>query len=156
MRILGKLVLEKKISSLEKVCQYAGHVADIARLGQKKRWASVMWYDDKYREAQAGVDFAWGSRDMRDQRDLGLEDRTKPDKASAPDNDYSQSTTSKRGGRGRRGGGQRAHPTATEAVQFCRYYQQGTCRRSPCPDKHFCATCGSAEHGSKDHPASGK
>ena len=157
MRILAKLILEGKIASLEQVAQYAGHIADMARLGQKKTWRSVLLFDESYRKTQAGLNCPWGTRDFKDQRDLILEDRS-----TAAKNPHAQSKDTRgdaggRSSRGGRGGQSYSHTADTQQtvqhVQLCSFFQTGTCRRGDvCPHKHFCETCGSPQHGKTNHP----
>ena len=158
MRILGKMIIQNTIQSMEQVAQYAGYVSEIAQLGQNKHWPSVVMYDDSYREAQSIEAFGWGMRDLRDKRDLILEP-----KRSKEARDPDASTTSNTGsassnpGKGRnRRKAQVSTPNKDESgdgdVRICRSYNAGNCARAQCRYRHWCSKCGSSAHAAVTHP----
>ena len=150
MRILGKMMLDGTMTSLEQVGQYVGYIAIVARLGQRKDWRSVVRYDDAYREAQSVEAFAWG-KDLRDLRDTYLEDKSR--KESKPQSQAGG--PSKFGGKpknkGRKGQGGESNSPAGE-LRICRDFSQGKCSRAVCIFRHMCAQCGSPSHGLGSHP----
>jgi hypothetical protein len=153
MAILGKLVVEGKLSSLEEVVQYAAHVAVIARLGQEKEWRSIVKYDDAYREAQVAQSLTWGE-DVRDLRDEHIKERDRPSKQypskslAGPQKGGSGAGKGRGRGRGKTPSGDASDPE----LRICRKYSEGACTRTLCSFLHLCAKCGSGSHGLHSHP----
>lgn len=142
-RILGNLITQNKVTSLDQVLQYLGYTAMVARLGQRKTWQSLLAFDNSYREAQSLEGFSWGT-DLRDLRDQHLADRPS---GSSNDSQGSAHAGNKSGPNSKT----KKESGPTPKVKFCRDFNYQTCTRSPCPYKHICISC-SADHPIKQHP----
>ena len=161
MRILGKLIIQGSITSMEQVVQYAGYIAEVAQLGQKKHWPSVVMYDDAYREAQTVEGFGWGTRDLRDKRDLILEPkRTKEakDEDSASSTSKSSTMTNSRGSCNQRrktqgkSSDKEASGVGNVELRLCNNFNSGSCTGVQCQYHHWCSQRGSSAHESVNHP----
>ena len=149
MRILVKMILSGTIGSPSQVSDYAGYVAVVARLGQKKTWKSTLMYDDAYREAQALEGFPWG-KDLRDLRDEHLEQRpAEPAKASTG---HSTTNHAQKTERGKNPASSRGDSDAK--MKLCYAFNKADgCSKAECEFAHFCAVCGSSAHGGATHPS---
>ena len=143
-KILGRLITDGMISSLTDVLHYLGYTAMVGRLGQKKSWRSVLLYDDSYREAQASEGFAWG-KDLRDLRDLHLEDKHTP--ISKPEVTVSKKES--------QGSPIKLDSPTQEQWSLCRDFNTASCKRRVCKFLHFCSICGEKSHNAVGHPLNG-
>ena len=152
MRILGKFILNGSVTSLEQVGDYASHIAEVGRLGQKKDWHSVVRYDDTYRQAQAVECFAWGDQ-CQSAYDLYIEPKNR-DKAKSPAANQRPSPGTGKYGKQFKGKGKTGKVDSADSTELriCGDFSRGTCRRQVCTFRHFCAECGSTAHGAKAHP----
>ncbi len=146
---------------------YLSYTVMVAQLAQKYDWQSVLIWDREYRKSQANLLFDWGS-DVSHLRDIMLipkqrkfgsfsKEQVKSDQGKK---DYSK-TGQKGGGSApnrKKGWGDRTGSTGnrdlvTEGkLKLCRAFNAGSCPYEKCVFRHFCAQCGAADHGEKNHP----
>ena len=150
---------------------YCSYSVMLAQLAQKYDWISVLLWDREYRKLQANVGFRWGY-DISHLRDVFLvpkgsrfQNQSKFQGSKAENNNseasgqkggkFNRQTGRNFGGKGgARGASQneRRDFGAEGKFKICHLFNQGRCQREKCSFKHFCAQCGSSDHGEKDHP----
>jgi hypothetical protein len=151
LRIMGKMIVEGELGSPEAIAQHAAYIAEIARLGQKKTWRSVVLYDEAYRQAQAIQAFPWGVRDVIELRDIFLDPRPSvesPGKKLVGKSKTRETSASQRKPPGsqkpQEGGGKQQHE-----LRLCEFFNSSdkSCTRQQCHKLHLCAKCGAKAHG---------
>ncbi len=144
---------------------YLSYTVMVAQLAQKYDWHSVLVWDREYRKSQANMLFDWGS-DVSHLRDIMLIPKT-PKKFGSFSKDQGKSDQGKKESpkTGQKGGGNGQYrkkawadksgnrDLATEGkLKICRAFNAGNCTFEKCFFRHFCAQCGAADHGEKNHP----
>ncbi len=152
MKIMGRMIIEGLLKSPEEIAQHTAYIAEIARLGQKKTWRSVVYYDDAYRQAQAIQGFAWGVRDIIELRDVHLEHRPSGEhqaKQKGPSKKPRMEQPSHQ--RGQNNLYKLPHNKVGQfpEMRLCEFFnsKEKTCTRSTCTKLHLCAKCGAKAHG---------
>ena len=151
-RILGKLISEGSMSSLNDVLGYLGYSTMIAKLGQRKTWKSVLRFDDAYCEVQALEGFEWG-KDLRDLSDLHLSDHAPSQVCIKPGKPKGPPFKGPRESSFQKPQGKPIRETGWE-YRVYRTFNEGECTRPSCRFFHFCTVCDSTSHGKSSHPKS--
>jgi hypothetical protein len=110
------------------VLDYLSYTAKIGELANRYTWASVMIYDDDYRDKQARLGFRWGC-DSSHLTTVSLEERS-----------FKRQPANNKGNK--------AFKVVKPKDRSCNYYNEGKCfHGDKCKFPHTCSTCGKA------HPA---
>jgi hypothetical protein len=129
-KILQKLMDSDKHFDVRAYLQYTEMVGELAT---RYSWVSVLLFDDEYRKRQATFKSKWGA-DAPHLSTVTLRERPQPPPKAKPGN-----PTRHQGPPGR---------------EVCRQFNKGSCTYGAlCKFDHACATCGSRDHPSRDHPA---
>ena len=156
MKILGKMIMDGNVASLEQVAQYAGHIAETCLLGQKKHWPCVVQYNDAHQEAQAIEQFPWGHSGLRDKRDLKLEDKHDCREPSGQKSGGNPKCSRGNAGQGKSHNQGKGKPPENylpdQELHMCRDFNTGTCTHTVCRFLHLCTMCGLISHGLDSHP----
>jgi len=141
---------------------YLSYTIMVAQLAQKYDWQSVLIWDREYRKSQANLLFEWGS-DVSHLRDIMLIQKSE-EKSESVAIKYEEGDQGKKGplkagqkgegsGQNHKSGNQDYRDLATEGkLKLCRGFNTGNCTYEKCFFRHFCAQCGAADHGEKNHP----
>jgi hypothetical protein len=138
-KILTRMVTEDPAFN-HNVVEYLAYNDMIGELAARFTWTSVVAFDDEYRQRQAAQKFKWGTPAPH-LSTVVL--REKPN-----NNNHINSNSSNQGKKS--GGGRR--PVGASGKELCLQFNRATCNWGPqCKYDHACITCGSKDHGSKDH-----
>lgn len=132
-KILSKLLARGDMA----VEDYLNYNDMIGELAARFTWTSVVAFDDEYRQRQAATQFKWGTAAPH-LCTVILREKT------ATNNQQSKKQGANSSGR---------RPVGASGKEVCLQYNRHTCHFGPrCQYEHSCITCGSKDHGSKDHP----
>jgi hypothetical protein len=134
-KILAKLIARGDTAF--EVEDYLTYNDMIGELAARFTWTSVVAFDDEYRQRQAATQFKWGT-DAPHLCTVLLREKT------ATNNQLSKKQAANSGRR----------PVGASGKEVCLQFNKTSCHFGPrCQYEHSCITCGSKDHGSKDHPA---
>ena len=138
---------------------YMAYTIMISQIAQKYKWLSVLLFDREYRKMQANLNFTWGE-DKSHLRDVLLVPKSqdgsfkpgyKSESGSGEKHDqkHEGSAFKKKARNSSKGQSSRSKEDDMK-MKLCYFFNDGKCTRRACPFKHFCAECGSGDHGEKD------
>jgi hypothetical protein len=131
-KILARLMGDKDFD----VGAYVKYTEMVGELAARFTWASVMIFDDEYRQRQAREKFPWG-RDAPHLSTITLRDRP-------PQQQQQQ------GKKGQGGGNRRA--VGPSGKEVCIQFNRGQCSfGDKCHYEHVCSIC-SKDHSARNHP----
>ncbi|KAK7096602.1 hypothetical protein V1264_005878 [Littorina saxatilis] len=141
-RIMAELIKNGELDTEESVFDYIAYTVKVSELACRYTWASVLMYDDEYRSLQAATGHRWGA-DTPHLSVVAL--REKP-----------IGTGQQRQQPGTNVAAPNKRRTNAKGIPFCLQWNKGNCTYGDrCNFDHSCATCGKADHPSKDHALAG-